>query len=122
MKVLIIDDNALTRYTIKSLLLKLGHEVLGEAEDGESALKAYSELRPEVVFLDLIMPGRSGSEILDDLRALDPKARVVVVTAVEQVELDRRLADKGATAVIRKPFSYEEFKAAVSRIAEGFNL
>jgi two-component system, chemotaxis family, chemotaxis protein CheY len=117
MKVLIVEDNALTRYTIRTLLLKLGHEVVGEAEDAESALKAYSELKPEVVFLDLILPGRSGVEILEDIRALDPAARVVILTAVDQAELDRRLSDKGVTAIIRKPFSYEEFKESVNRIA-----
>jgi len=119
MKVLIVEDNALTRYTIKSLLLKIGHEVVGEAEDGDGALKVYAETKPEVVFLDLILPGKSGVEILEDLRRIDPAARVVILTAVEQSELDRRLSDRGVTAIIRKPFSYEEFKEAVGRIAAG---
>ena len=116
MKVLIIDDNALTRYTIKSLLQKLGHEVVGEAEDGDSALKLYAGLKPEIVLLDLILPGKSGVEILEDIRKMDPAARVVIISAVEQDELDRRLLDRGVTAVIRKPFSYEEFKEAVNRL------
>ena len=75
MKVLIVEDNALMRYTIKSLLLKLGHEVVGEAGDAESAINAYTALKPEVVFLDLILPGKSGVEILEVLRGLDPKSR-----------------------------------------------
>lgn len=111
MKVLLVEDNALTRYTIKSLLLKLGHEVVGEAEDAQSALAAYRELKPDVVFLDLILPGRSGVEVLGDLRAVDPAVRVVVVTAVEQDEIDKRLSDKGVSAILRKPFSYDDFKA-----------
>ena len=116
MKALIVEDNALMRHTIKSILLKLGHEVVGEAEDSVSAIKAYSEFKPEVVFLDLVLPGKSGVEILDEIRGVNPEARIVVVTAVEQDEIDRRLSNKGVTAIIRKPFSYEEFKAAVSRI------
>jgi len=111
MRVLLVEDNALTRYTIKSLLVKLGHEVVAEAEDGQEAVKYFTELRPDVVFLDLILPGKSGVEILGDLRAVDPAARIVVVTAVEQDEIDRRLADKGVNAILRKPFSYEDFKA-----------
>ncbi len=110
MKVLLVEDNALTRYTIKSLLERLGHEVVGEAEDGPAAVESFSRLKPDVVFLDLILPGRSGVEILDDLRAVDPAARVVVITAVEQEEIDRRLADKGVNAILRKPFSFEDFK------------
>ena len=58
MKVLIVEDNALTRYTIKTLLQKMGHEVVGEAEDAESAVKTYKETKPEIVFLDLILPGK----------------------------------------------------------------
>lgn len=117
MKILIVDDNELMRYTIRALLTELGHEVVGEAEDGESAVKTYAALKPEVVFLDLLLPGKSGVEILEDLRAIEPKVRVVIVTAVSQAELDRKLFKKGVTAIIRKPFSYEEFKETVSRIA-----
>jgi two-component system chemotaxis response regulator CheY len=117
MRVLLVEDNALTRYTIKSLLVKLGHEVVAEAEDGESAVKYFTELKPDVVFLDLILPGKSGVEILGELRAVDPAARIVVVTAVEQDEIDRRLADKGVNAILRKPFSYEDFKALMKDLA-----
>ncbi len=117
MRVLLVDDNALTRYTIKSLLDKLGHEVVAEAEDGPSAVKYFSELKPDVVFLDLILPGRSGVEVLEDLRAVDPAARVVVVTAVDQDEIDRRLADKGVSAILRKPFSYDDFKTLMRDLA-----
>jgi len=117
MKVLLVDDNALTRYTIKSLLEKLGHEVVAEAEDGAAAVRLYGENKPDVVFLDLILPGRSGVEILGDLRALDPAARVVVVTAVEQDEIDRRLSDKGVSAILRKPFSFEDFKTLMKSLA-----
>lgn len=117
MRVLLVDDNALTRFTIKSLLDKLGHEVVAEAEDGDSAVRSFREMKPDVVFLDLILPGKSGVEILEDLRAVDPAARVVVVTAVEQDEIDRRLTDKGVTAILRKPFSFDDFKALMKDLA-----
>ena len=122
MKVLIIDDNALTRYTIKTLLLKLEHEVVGEVENGEAALKAYAGSKPDLVFLDLILPGKSGVEILEELLKLDPGAKVVILTAVEQEELDRQLANRGVSGVIRKPFSFEEFKEAVGGIARRLDL
>jgi two-component system chemotaxis response regulator CheY len=117
MKILLVEDNALTRYTIKSLLNKLGHEVVAEAEDGPSAVKYFIEFKPEVVFLDLILPGKSGVEILEDIRAVDPAARIVVITAVEQDEIDRKLADKGVNAILRKPFSYEDFKTLMKDLA-----
>lgn len=116
MRILLVEDNALTRYTIKSLLDKLGHEVVAEAEDGPSAVKFFSELKPDVVFLDLILPGRSGVEILEDLRAVNPAARIVIVTAVEQDEIDRRLSDKGVSAILRKPFSFDDFKTLMKEL------
>ena len=122
MKVLIIDDNALTRYTIKTLLLKLEHEVVGEVENGEAALKAYAGSKPDIVFLDLILPGKSGVEILEDILKLDPGAKVVILTAVEQDELDQKLANRGVSGVIRKPFSFEEFKEAVGGIVRRLHL
>lgn len=117
MKVLVVDDNALTRYTIIAVLRKLGHEVVAEAETGAEALAAYAKFRPELVFLDLILPGKSGVEVLEDLRSTDPAAKVVVITAVDQAELDRRLSDKGVKAILRKPFSFEDFKALMSGLA-----
>ena len=117
MKVLLVEDNALTRYTIKALLDKLGHQVVAEAEDGPGAVASFRESKPDVVFLDLILPGKSGVEILEDLRAVDPAVRVVVVTAVEQDEIDRRLADKGVRAILRKPFSFEDFKKLMKDLA-----
>ncbi|MDD5209511.1 MAG: response regulator [Elusimicrobiales bacterium] len=118
MRILLVDDNALTRYTIKSLLDKLGHEVVAEAEDGAGAVKFFTEMKPDLVFLDLILPGRSGVEILEDLRAVDPAARVVIVTAVEQDEIDRRLSKTGVSAILRKPFSYDDFKTLMKGLAK----
>ena len=116
MKVLIVDDNELMRSTIGAILTEMGHEVVGEAEEAAGALESFAALKPEMVFLDLVMPCKSGIEVLQEIRAADPKARVVIITAVEQTETDKDLLKKGATAIIRKPFSFEEFKESVNRI------
>ncbi|MCX5784456.1 MAG: response regulator [Elusimicrobia bacterium] len=117
MKVLIVEDNVLTRYTIKSLLKRLGHKVVGEAGDFAEAVSCFMESKPDVVFLDLILPGKSGVEILEELRKIDPKPKIVIITAVEQEEIDRQLSGKGADAIMRKPFSFEEFKDLLKAIA-----
>ena len=110
MKVLIVEDNALTRATFKSLLTRLGHVVVGEAVDSVGAVRCFTELKPDLVLLDLVLPGKSGVEIFDELHAIDPKPKIVIITAVDQEEIDLRLSDKGAVAIMRKPFSFEEFK------------
>ena len=117
MRILIVEDNMLTRYTINALLTTLGHEVVGEAENFDEAVSRFTELKPELVLLDLILPGRSGLEILTELRKIDPKPKIVILTAVDQHEIDRDLSDKGADAIMRKPFSFEEFKKLLQRIA-----
>ena len=117
MKVLIVEDNALTRHTIKSLLNRLGHEVVGEAEDSVGAVRCFTELKPDVVFLDLLLPGKSGAEVFDNLRKINAKSKIVIITAVEQEEIDRQFADRGADAIMRKPFSFDEFKNLLKSIS-----
>ncbi len=116
MKVLIVEDNPLTRMMLRSLLEQLKWEVAGEAEDGREAVKVFAELRPDVVLLDLILPGQSGLEVLEQIRQIDPKAKVVIISAVEQDEMNKKLSDKGATEILRKPFSFDEFKALLARL------
>lgn len=109
---LIVDDNDSTREMLKISLERAGHQVLGEAEDGKSALKAFQELRPEVVLLDIIMPGISGIEVLGEMRRLSPDARIIMLTAVDQDHVTEELKRKGAAAIIFKPFSQNDLKRA----------
>jgi len=116
MKILIVDDNASTREMVRLILQRTGHEVAGEADNGESALKAFKELRPDLVLLDIIMPGKSGLEVLGEIRAIDPAAKVIMLTAVDQDEVNAQLASKGAAGIIYKPFSYDDFEKAFKKI------
>lgn len=116
MKALIVEDNALTMITVRALLEKLGHEVVGEVGDGAAAVKAAAELKPDTVLLDLILPGRSGLDILSDIKKAEPGIKVIVVTAAAQTEMDKQLFEKGADAVLYKPFSYEEFRETLRRV------
>ncbi|MDO8804261.1 MAG: response regulator [Elusimicrobiota bacterium] len=112
-----VEDNALTRGMIKTMLAKLGYEDIAEAENGSEAIDHFSEFKPDVVFLDLILPGKSGMGVLEDLRNVAPKTRVVVITAVDQAEIDRQLSDKGIHTILRKPFSFGDFKTLMASLA-----
>lgn len=96
--------------------MKLGHEIVGEAEDGDKAIQYFTQLKPDVVFLDLILPGKSGIEVLEDLRRVNPKTRIVVITAVDQAEIDRQLSNKNIHAIMRKPFSFGDFKTLMKSL------
>ena len=89
---------------------------MGEAEDGDKAVQCFTKLKPDVVFLDLLLPGKSGVEVLEDLRRVDPKTRVVVITAVDQVEIERQLSGKNIHAIIRKPFSFGDFRTLMASL------
>lgn len=116
MKVIVVDDNVMTRDMIKDLLVEMGHQVVGEADNGDEGVKIFAEKRPELVLLDLVMPGKTGLEALDEIIALDPAAKVVMVTAVQQDPISRQLLEKGAIAILHKPFMYEELDAVLKRV------
>lgn len=118
MKVLIVDDNGSTREVLRAILKNLGHEVAGEAEDGKSALKAFVELRPEAVLLDIIMPGISGIVVLEEMRRISPAAKVIMLTAVDQDEVTSDLMSKGASSIVFKPFSHEDLRKAFEKLAK----
>jgi DNA-binding NarL/FixJ family response regulator len=79
--ILIIDDHPLTREALAALLEQNGFDVAGQAADGETAVQQAGELRPDLILLDLSMPGMNGLEALPQLRAAAPAAEVVVLTA-----------------------------------------
>lgn len=116
MKVLVVDDNSMMREVLCMYLAQLKHEVVAEAADGESALKAFAEKRPELVLLDLVMPGTSGVEVLESIREIDPAAKVIIATAVEQELIEAELLRKGVVAILHKPFSSDELREAVKRL------
>lgn len=98
---------------IRDLLTEMGHQVVGEGCDGTEAVKLFSETSPELVLMDMIMPGKTGLEALEEIRAVDPAAKVVMVTAVQQEPLREQLMAKGAAGVLSKPFMYEELEAVL---------
>ena len=117
MKILLVEDNALTRGMIKVMLTKLGYNVTAEAENGSEAVEHFAKFKPDVVLLDICLPGKSGIEVLEDLRRVNQKTRVVVITAVDQEEVNRQLSGKGIHAILHKPFSFGDFKTVMKSLA-----
>lgn len=117
MRILVVDDAAFMRFLIKNIIKELGHEVAGEAADGEEACAKYAELKPDLVTLDLIMPRKTGLEALRDIRAADPNARVLVMSAVEQRQPLMDALRLGASDYLVKPFEKERVAEAIARLA-----
>jgi two-component system chemotaxis response regulator CheY len=116
--VLIVDDSPMMRLMIRESLAADGWIVLGEACDGHEAVKLYRELHPDVVTMDIVMPGMTGIEALAKIRAEDPNANVVMVSALSQTRLISQAIRSGAADFIVKPFSEEDLQETVRIVAE----
>lgn len=114
-KILIVDDSAMSRRILRSILESAGHHVV-EAEDGMVALEKYFLEKPDLVFLDLIMKGMFGMEVLTKLRLMDNRARIVVATADIQSSTRQMTQAEGASAFVSKPFVAENILQTVTLV------
>ena len=113
-RVLIADDSVLIRRMIAEILNQDGWEVVGEASNGADAVAKYKELRPDIVTLDIVMPGTDGLYALEGILAIDPDAKIIVVSALNQTKLISDAIRKGAQDFIAKPFLPEQLLETVS--------
>lgn len=115
-KVLIVDDAAFMRISIKNTLTKNGFEVVGEAENGAVAVDKYRELNPDVVTMDITMPEMSGLDALKKIISHDPKAQIIMISAMGQEAMVRDAVLSGAKGFIVKPFKEEGLLSALKKI------
>lgn len=124
-RVLIAEDEALIRMDLREMLEEEGHEVVGEAGDGETAVAMARDLAPDVVFMDIEMPVMDGLEAAARLGE-DHVAPVVMVTAFSQSTYVEKACGAGAMGYLVKPFSKADImpamQVAVSRFAESRQL
>lgn len=116
-RILIVDDAAFMRISIKNMLSKNGFEVVGEAENGAVAVEKYQELKPDIVTLDITMPVMDGLTALKSIVRIDTGAKVVMVSAMGQEAMVRDAVLAGAKGFIVKPFKEEGLVSAISKLA-----
>lgn len=116
--ILIVDDSAFMRAYIKKILAGKGYNIIGEASTGSEALDKYKKLRPNVVTMDLNMPGMSGIDGIRAIRLSDPEANIIMITSMGQKEMVVDAIKAGARDFIVKPFREEQVVQAVERILE----
>ncbi|MDP4095010.1 MAG: response regulator [Bacillota bacterium] len=115
-KVLIVDDAAFMRMTIKAMLQKNGFEIAGEAENGSDGLKKYRECHPDIVTMDITMPEMDGLQGLREIKKFDPNAKVVMVSAMGQEKMVMEAIMSGAKTFIVKPFKEEHVIETLKKI------
>ncbi len=107
-RLLIVDDALIMRKIIKDAAERAGWQVVGEAKNGAEAVGLYESQRPDLVTMDLVMPLMNGTEALRKIKAFDPEAQVVVVSALNQKETLAETIRDGAFDFIVKPFERDD--------------
>ena len=115
-KILIVDDSRTSRKMIRGILEGAGHQVVGEATDGEDGVAKYSELKPDVVTMDITMPKLDGIASIKKILEIDSKAKVVMVTAAGQKEKVVEAIKIGAAEYITKPYDAEKMVEAINNV------
>lgn len=119
-KILIVDDLDLIRVGVKSLLESInGIKVIGEAENGEDAITLARKLSPDIVLMDLQMPGMGGLEATKKMMHYLPDTKVIVLTICEEEPFPTRLIQAGAMGYVTKGCGKEEMVQAIRAVNSG---
>ena len=118
--VMLVDDHAVVRMGFKMLLESAADiKVIAEAENGETAIKAYMEHKPNIVVMDITMPGMGGLEAIERILAKDSSARILVLSAHEDSVHPKRVLNAGAMGYLTKRSAAEELIKAIRMVASG---
>jgi len=115
-RVLIVDDAAFMRMLLKTMLEKNGFQVVGEAENGSIAVRIYEKLQPDIVTMDITMPEMDGIEALRKIKIYDPKAKVIMLSALGQESCIKEAIMLGAKYFIVKPFKEDHVVETLNKI------
>jgi two-component system chemotaxis response regulator CheY len=116
-RVLIVDDAAFMRMSIRMMLERNGFEIAGEAENGAVGFKKYMECHPDLVTMDITMPELGGLDALKLILQADPKAKVVMMSAMGQEIMVKESILFGAKSFIVKPFKEEHVVETLTKVA-----
>lgn len=116
-RVLIVDDSMVMRKMIGDILTKNGFEIVGQAKNGAEAIGLYPKLMPNLVTMDVIMPGEQGVDVVKKIVTMDPRARIMMVSGLNQKNLVMQAMQNGAVEFIVKPFEESDLVAAATKSA-----
>jgi len=113
---LVVDDSKYAREGIGKFLKRLGHTVIAEAEDGYGAIDAFKESQADIVTLDFEMPHMRGIDAAKAILALDPKAKIIIITSIVNKKDIISASNFGVKNVLIKPITLEKLKNAITAI------
>ncbi|MFH1239539.1 MAG: response regulator [bacterium] len=117
-RVLLVDDSIFTHTMVQEVFKGQNIELVAEAMDGDTGLEMYKQTKPDVVLLDIVMPGRHGDTILEDILEFDPLAKVIMVSSLATENKILQCLRKGAKNFIPKPFDGKDLLNAVEEVVK----
>ena len=115
-KIMLVDDAAFMRMTIKNVLTKMGYTNLLEASDGAQAVELYEKENPDLVIMDITMPNMDGIQALQAIKSKDPGAKVIMCSAMGQEAMVVEAVQAGIKDFIVKPFKEDRLMKTVNSI------
>lgn len=115
-KVMVMDDSPFSRMMISEALSENGYEVVGEVDTLEDLLETYTTCKPDIVTMDIAMPGADGFECSRELRRLDPKAKIILVSSMKDEETEAEAKRIGVSGYIQKPVDAETLVKVITNI------
>lgn len=123
LKILIVDDHAIVRDGLAAILkFQKDMTVVGEADDGQSAIQKARELRPDIILMDLMMPNMNGTDATAAIKRILPNAQILILTSYGTSSDLSRAFKNGATGAITKSLPKEELLAAIRTVASGMRV
>lgn len=114
--ILIVDDSTVMRRSLNLILTKGGHKIVGEATNGDQAYTLYCQLRPDLVTMDITMPGMDGIEAIQKILKTNAQAKVIMISALDQRRMVLEALENGAKHYLVKPFTAEKVLATVAEV------
>lgn len=106
-KILIVDDSIIMRKNLEFILKNSNHQIVGQATNGKQAVELYKEYKPDLVTMDISMPFMSGTDAVSEIISIDPSAKIIMISAINQKQLVFEAIKKGAKHYIVKPIDAE---------------
>ena len=118
-KILITDDSILARKQLKDIISTLGSPVFIEAVDGQDAINKYKESKPDLVFLDIVMPKKDGNAAIREIMEFDSEANIIIASSVGTQSQLKLALEAGAKDFIQKPLDKDQVLKVFSKFLEG---
>lgn len=116
--IMVVDDSPFASKQIKDIVEDNGYEVIGYAKDGEKAIELYKELKPDIVILDIIMPGLNGLETAEILKKQDPAVKILMLSSLCDAGTMEEVKSIGVKHLIPKPLEADVLLASLELVSK----